>query len=65
LTFALDAAAFAAVTQTLKANGAQETPAGLRNKEAALPRALSNLMMGQQNQESHGATSQTVMAQVS
>jgi hypothetical protein len=39
--FALDAAAFAAVTQALKANGANETPGGLRDKETALLRALS------------------------
>jgi hypothetical protein len=41
LMFALDAGAFAAVTQALKANGAYETPGGLREKEAALLRALS------------------------
>ena len=41
LMFKLDAPALAEVTKALKANGAFETPAGLRKKEAALLQALS------------------------
>ena len=41
LMFALDAAAYAAVTQTLKENGAHETPIGLHKKDSARLRALS------------------------
>ena len=41
LMFALDAAAYAAVTQTLKENGAHETAMGLHKKDSARLRALS------------------------
>ena len=42
LVFSLPAGAYAKVTQALKACGAYQTPAGLRNKEAALLQVIAN-----------------------